>query len=195
MKKLVPSLVILLAVLGWILFQRYSGGDVGGDLREGEDMEVEAGLEDEGFVAGVRGRREVDRGEVYREARAYRLVLGGGVCDLEAVDELEGEFREDREMVAREGMFYCRLLGVDGSVLAETTMDAPDRQCVVLAPQDGEMVPMRMTGDGPFVFQVRLPVVEGAVSLEVVRLAREGVPDDGSRPLGDLVVTLDLKNL
>lgn len=193
MKKLIPGLLLLLVLLLWMISDSVDFRGSGDDEKGRVHMPGEA---KDGVGDGkVLERRVTGGGEVYTSAKAYRFLLDGEACELEAVDDLVGEFREPRVLLANAGMFYARLLGEGGEVLAETTMHPPDRQCVVRAPLggDGEMVPMAMTVEGPVVFQVRLPVVEGAAKLELVRLDGGELPDDGSRPLGDLVAVVDLE--
>ncbi len=133
----------------------------------------------------------------YSEARAYRIVMSAsGVCSLEAVEELKGDFRKPRSMKRLAGMFSCRLLDIDGRVLGESMIQAPDQVCVVLDPQvtdpAGAPLPSRLTPEGPVVFQVRLPKVEDAAALEIVRLAGSREPQGDERPLGQLVAAIDL---
>ena len=133
----------------------------------------------------------------YSEAVACRIAMDGvGRCELEAVEELRGDFRRPRALKWLPGMFCCRLLDASGGLLEETTMEAPDQVCVVLDPMvvdaDGAPVPTRMTPEGPVVFQVRLPKVEGAEVLEIIRLAGTGSAGGDERPLGQLVASLSL---
>lgn len=133
----------------------------------------------------------------YREARAYRIVLErSGQSLLEAVEELKGDFRRPRAQKWLPGMFCCRLLSADGSLLEETTMEAPDQVCVVLDPmvanEVGAPMPSRLTAEGPAVFQVRLPKVDDAAVLEIIRLAGTGESQGDARPLGQLVAAIDL---
>lgn len=199
MKKIFPTLFLLVALLVWIGLRsenRFSGE---------EDTKAANRISTSRMLAGSSpeksGRVVEDRlpgpGERYSAARAYRLVLDGGVCKLEAVEDLSGDFRQPRGMLASEGMFYCRLLDAEGGVLAETTMHPPDRRCVVLVPDlenpGAPPLPISLTADRPVVFQVRLPVVEGASELEIVRLAKSGLPANGARPDGELVAKLSVE--
>jgi len=193
MKKLIPGLILLMGLFMWMIFSEVNFRGSGGD--EKARVQVSDNAMDGVGDGRLLERRVIGGGEFYTSAKAYRFLLDGEDCELEAVDDLVGEFREPRTLLANAGMFYVRLLGEGGDVLAETTMHPPDRQCVVRAPLggDGEMVPMAMTVEGPVVFQVRLPVVEGAVKMELVRLIGGQLPEDGSRPLGDLVAVVDLE--
>ena len=93
-------------------------------------------------------------------------------------------------------MLCCRLLGENGAVLAQTTLEAPDLVCVVLDPTTpdatGAPRPVQLTPTGPAVFQARLPQVEGAATLEVIRLAGEREPRSEERPLGQLLAAISL---
>ncbi len=138
-----------------------------------------------------------DETPFYTQARAYRMVLDeSGRCVLETVEELTGDFRRPRAMKRLPGMFCCRLLDAAGRLLEQTTMEAPDQVCVVLDPMvlddTGSAKPTRMTPEGPVVFQVRLPKVEGAEVLEIIRLAGTGSATANERPLGQLVASLSL---
>jgi len=133
-----------------------------------------------------------------RTARAYRLVLNGGECTLEAVEEIRGDFRRPRAMAWLAGMLCCRLLDSAGNLLAEETMQAPDYHCVVLDPltpgQDGEPTPAVFTPSGPMTFQTRLPAIAGAARLEVIRLAGGPAASAGSRPPGRVLASIALDN-
>lgn len=199
MKKLIPTLVVLVIALVWIGLrsgERFSPtgsvGKVPGRLERTHAGPGSVALSDKSERTA--DKRIPEPGERYSEARAYRLVLDGGICELEAVEDLSGDFRQPRSMLASEGMFHCRLLDADGGVLAETTMHPPDRRCVVLVPDfenpGAAPLPVSLTAERPVVFQVRLPAVDGASKLEIVRLAKSGLPADGTRPDGELVAQL-----
>lgn len=133
----------------------------------------------------------------YSEATAYRIAMDEmGRCELVAVDALRGDFRRPRALKRHPGMFCCRLLDGEGRLLEETTMEAPDRVCMVLDPRavdaNGAPVPARLTAEGPVVFQVRLPKAGGAEVLEIIRLAGTGAAGGDERPLGQLVASLSL---
>jgi hypothetical protein len=132
----------------------------------------------------------------FREARAYRLVLDGASCTLEAVEEIRGSFRKPRAMARAAGMLNCRLLDAAGRLLAEETMTSPDHLCVVLDPEtpdaDGRPTPAKLTRPGPATFQTRLPAFAGAATLEVVRLSGAPAASPGARPPGQLLASIPL---
>lgn len=129
--------------------------------------------------------------------RAYRLVLNDGRVELEAAEELRGDFHTRRgEMAWQPGMFYFRLLDGASNVLAEQTMPAPDQQCVVLDPNTpdatGAPKPAVLTPSGPVVFQVRMPKVEGAAQMRVYRLGGARRAAKTEEPLGQLLASIPL---
>lgn len=110
-----------------------------------------------------------------RELRAYRMILEGGQVRLEAVEDIQGDFRARRGPPSKlAGMLCCQLMDAAGTVLAEETVAAPDLACVVLDPHlpgsDGRPQAAQFSPAGPRVFQVRLPKTAAAETLRVLRL-------------------------
>ena len=203
MRRLVPPILLLalLLLLGWMgrLDVGHQDTDPSFSRSEGAtppDITVQpVPPETEGEILAE--PNPTAGSPFYSKARAYRIVMSElGACSLEAVEELKGDFRKPRSMKRLAGMFSCRLLDTNGRVLAESTIQAPDQVCVVLDPQvtdaAGAPLPSRLTSEGPVVFQVRLPKVEDAAALEIVRLAGSREPQGDERPLGQLVALLDL---
>lgn len=94
-------------------------------------------------------------------------------------------------------MWACRLLDKEANILSERTLNAPDQSCVVLDPNvssSAEAVPLRMTDDGPVVFQVRFPLVTGAVKMDVIRITTESRPPTANGYGGELVSSILLHN-
>lgn len=130
-----------------------------------------------------------------RRANAYRMLLDGDLVSLEAIETIQGRFKEHRGLAARPGMLRCRLLDAEDAVLAEEYLPAPDYACVVLDPviadRNGAPKPAALTAAGPVVFQARLPEVAGAEVLEIVRI--ESVSDNPTEaPTGRLLAQLAL---
>ena len=123
----------------------------------------------------------------------FRLQLDQGRCTLEKVEEVTGSFGRERAVRWQAGMLCCRLLALDGRVVGERTMPAPDQVCVVLDPNDASGAPAaaRLTSDGPAVFQVRFPDISEAVRLEVYRIASEARPA-AATPVGQLLASIPI---
>lgn len=131
------------------------------------------------------------------EQRAFRFVLNGDKIELEAVEDMRGDFHRRRGPMAwQPGMFYCRLLDAAQRVLAEDTLAAPDRTCVVLDPNtpdaNGKPRPVVLTATGPAVFQVRLPKIDSATQMKIYRLAGTRPAMANEEPLGQLLATIPL---
>ena len=196
MRRIFPPVLLLLFL--WVL-ARWGGAPVDPTPLPSEGQTLfEPEQSAQGEEGGSSRPAKATKGPAaYTEARAYRMVLDvAGSCSLEAVEELKGDFRRPRRMKWLSGMFCCRLLSSDGRLLEEATLEAPDQVCVVLDPmvadEAGEPTPSRLTAEGPTVFQVRLPKVDDAAVLEVIRLAGAGEPEGNARPLGQLVAAIDL---
>jgi hypothetical protein len=132
-----------------------------------------------------------------RVQQAYRFVLSDGRIELEAAEELRGDFHTRRGgMEWRPGMYYFRLLDGASNVLAEQTLPAPDQQCVVLDPNTpdakGAPRPAVLTATGPVVFQVRMPKVEGATQMRVYRLGSTRRALKTEEPLGQFLASIPL---
>ncbi len=139
-------------------------------------------------VAGAPGATRQD---------AFRFVLADQKVTLEAVEEIVGQFHPRRRGMAWEaGMFYVRLLDASARVLAEETMDAPDRTCVVLDPHvpdsAGRARPATLTPSGPVVFQVRMPQHRDAVQVRIYRLDGAPLAEPGAEPAGRLLAAIPL---
>ena len=130
---------------------------------------------------------------------AFRLALEGEVVKLIGTEELQGDFHRRRGRLAWwPGMLYFRLLDVQQRVLAEETMAAPERTCVVLrtgSPEvDGDAPPTaRVSTGAPVVLQVRMPSVAGASQLQVYRLTGEQPADSQAEAPRKLLATLALQ--
>lgn len=128
---------------------------------------------------------------------AFRFILTDGKLALDAVDDIQGDFRPRRgEMAWEAGMFYCRLLDAEKRVLAEETLMAPDHVCVVLDPHtpgaDGKPQPARLSPTGPVVFQVRMPGGEAATDMKIYRIQGPRPATPGDEPAGELLATIPL---
>ena len=128
--------------------------------------------------------------------RAFRFVLNAQKLDLEATEDIRGDFHRRRgEMPWAAGMLYYRLLDAQQRVLAEETQLPPDHVCVVLDPhtpdENGRPIPARMTSDGPVVFQARLPKLDDATHLQVYRLTGAR-PANATEPPGQLLAVFPL---
>ena len=109
------------------------------------------------------------------------------------MEEVTGSFGRERAVRWQAGMLCCRLLALDGRIVGERTMPAPDQVCVVLDPNDASGAPAaaRLTSDGPAVFQVRFPDISEAVRLEVYRIASEVRPA-AAAPVGQLLASIPI---
>jgi len=128
--------------------------------------------------------------------RAFRFVLNAQKLDLEATEDIRGDFHRRRgEMPWAAGMLYYRLLDAQQRVLAEETQLPPDHVCVVLDPhtpdENGRPIPARMTPTGPVVFQARLPKLDDATHLQVYRLTGSR-PANAAEPPGQLLAVFPL---
>jgi hypothetical protein len=103
--------------------------------------------------------------EARPRARVYRLLADGGQFTLEAVDEVQGDFRQPRAKASGSGVLSCRLVSDQTGLLASTEVAAPLEHCRVLDPAAAGAVDYLRPA--PQVMQVRLPVVEGADRLEI----------------------------
>jgi len=141
--------------------------------------------------------REVPPPGQDRERRAFRFVLSDGKLELEAVEDIQGDFHPRRGRAAwQPGMLCCRLLDDRQRVLAEETVPAPDHVCIVLDPNvagaDGKPQPAVLSPGGPVVFQVRLPKMESATQMKVYRLAGAQPAGFDEEPAGQLLATIPL---
>ena len=132
-----------------------------------------------------------------RVQQAYRFVLSGDQVALEAAEEVRGDFHQRRGgMDWMPGMFYFRLLDSASRVLAEQTIPAPDHQCIVLDPhvvdENGKPKPAAFTPQGPVVFQVRMPKVQGAARMRVYRLSGTRRVLMSEEPPGQLLASIPL---
>jgi hypothetical protein len=129
--------------------------------------------------------------------RAFRFVLHDGRLELEAAEDIHGDFHQRRGPVAwQPGMLCCRLLDAQKRVLAEETVQAPDRVCVVLDPNtkdaDGNPLPAVLSPKGSAVFQVRLPKVGAATQMRVYRITGPRPATAGGNFAGQLLATVPL---
>ncbi|MCX6872898.1 MAG: hypothetical protein NTW21_03690 [Verrucomicrobia bacterium] len=188
-----PVVVVLAVGLWWRLGLR---PDWVGTGREGGPPPAAALVSSEVDLAAVR----VDAGAIPASPgrqTAFRLLLDGDSVQLMAVEELQGDFHRRRGRLAwLPGMLYCRLLDAEQRVLAEDTLAAPDRACVVLDPQaagaDGRPVVTMFSPSGPVVFQVRLPHLEAATELRVSRLTGPRPAGALAEPVGKLLASIAL---
>jgi hypothetical protein len=132
-----------------------------------------------------------------RSRRAYRFLMEEGRVRLEAVTDLEGDFRIARGGPAwLPGMLCCRLVDEEDRVLAQETLAAPDQTCLVLDPNvpdsSGKPTVAAFRPPGPVVFQVRMPVeVEGRV-MKIYRLTGGNVAGLDEEPAGSLIASIRL---
>lgn len=114
-----------------------------------------------------------------RFKRAYMLSLDQGALALMEVQDVEGDFAPRRRRAEEwSGMLRCRLMSAAGAVLAEELLPAPDHLCAVLDPKSGTSKPVSYTVAGPVVFQVRLPRVKEAVTLDISRIIQPATPGE-----------------
>lgn len=107
-------------------------------------------------------------------ARIYRLLADAeNTYTLQAVDTVQGEFRQPRALPSGEGTLTCRLLSEGSTVLASTVIPAPVTHCAVLDPRAGAAV--TYVRPAPQVIQIKLPAVDGADRLEI--LTNPSAPD------------------
>ncbi|MEQ1750237.1 MAG: hypothetical protein ABL974_12485 [Prosthecobacter sp.] len=112
-----------------------------------------------------------------RFKRAYMLSLDKGALTFIEQQDIEGDFAPKRRKPEEwSGMLRCRLMSENNAVLAEELLPAPDYVCAVLDPNSGTSKPVKYTGEGPVVFQVRLPRVKGAIRLDIYRIIQPGEP-------------------
>ncbi len=112
-----------------------------------------------------------------RFKRAYMLSLDKGALSFVEQQDIEGDFAPKRRKPEEwSGMLRCRLMSENNAVLAEELLPAPDYVCAVLDPNSGNSKPVKFTGEGPVVFQVRLPRVKGAIRLDIYRIIQPGEP-------------------
>ncbi len=123
-------------------------------------------------------------GEVLPRARVYRLLADGGQFSLQAVDEVQGDFRQPRAQPSGSGVLSCRLVSGKSGLLASTLVAAPVNFCNVLDPVTGGAV--TYVRPAPQVMQIRLPVVEGADRLEIHGDVSATEPDGFSRLLASI---------
>lgn len=126
--------------------------------------------------------------------KVFRLVLDGEGCELEAMEEVSGHFGRERQQEWMPGMLCCRLVSDHGEVLDERTIPAPDRVCVVLDPNvpNAANTAVRMTPEGPSIFQVRFPETTAATRLEVSRITASERPTDESAAIGSLLASIPI---
>lgn len=123
-------------------------------------------------------------GESLPWARVYRLLADGERFSLEAVDEVQGDFRQPRAQPSGSGVLSCRLVSDTSGLLASTLVAAPVTQCNVLDPVTGGAV--TYVRPAPSVMQIRLPRVEGADRLEIHADASTTEPAGPSRLLASI---------
>ncbi|MES2468382.1 MAG: hypothetical protein V4675_13835 [Verrucomicrobiota bacterium] len=128
-------------------------------------------------------------GEDLPRARVYRLLADGEQFSLQAVDEVQGDFRQPRAQPAGSGVLSCRLVSDKSGLLASTLVAAPVIHCNVLDPVTGGAV--TYVRPAPQVMQIRLPRVEGADRLEIHADASTTEPASPSRLLAS--IPLDAK--
>jgi hypothetical protein len=105
----------------------------------------------------------------------FRLILADVKCELDAVEEVVGDFRARRGAPdVHPGVLACRLIGADGRTLDEQFVHPPDHVCAVLDPNASAGQPQvaLLAGLGPQVFQVRFPADLTGNSLEIYRVTR-----------------------
>ena len=117
-------------------------------------------------------------------ARVYRLLADGEQFSLQAVDEVQGDFRQPRAQPSGSGVLSCRLVSDKSGLLASTLVAAPVTQCNVLDPVTGGAV--TYVRPAPQVMQIRLPMVEGADRLEIHADASTTEPASPSRLLASI---------
>lgn len=127
-----------------------------------------------------------------RFRRAYVLSLEGDALALEGVEDVEGDFAVPRRQRAEwGGMLRCRLMAEDGKVLSEELISAPDHVCQVLdsraAGADGKPKPVRYTAPGPVLFQLKLPRLAQARTLQISRVTGPGGPS-GDQQMGTITL-------
>lgn len=127
-----------------------------------------------------------------RFRRAYMLSLEGETLALEGVEDVEGDFAVPRRQRAEwGGMLRCRLMTQDGKVLSEELISAPDHVCQVLdsraAGADGLPKPVRYTAPGPVLFQLKLPRLAQARTLQISRVTGPGGPS-GDQQMGTITL-------
>jgi hypothetical protein len=124
----------------------------------------------------------------------FRLQLDRGVCSLEKMEEVTGDFRRERVLLWETGMLLCRLIAADGRIVGERTLHAPDRVCFVLDPNVDAAAPVasRLTPDGPTIFQVRFPQIADAVRIEIHRIASAERPRDTATAVGPLLASIPI---
>ena len=123
-----------------------------------------------------------------RYKRAYMLSLDKGALALVDAQDVEGDFAPRRGKEEEwSNMLRFRLMSDSNKVLAEELLPAPDHVCRVLDPRAPDGRAVTLAGDGPVVFQVRLPRVKGATRLDIFRILQPGEPATenlvGSLPL------------
>lgn len=137
---------------------------------------------------------EMEEKEPPSKQQVFRLQLDGDRCVLEALDEVSGHFGRERSMEWLPGMLCCRLISAEGKVLDERTVPAPDRVCVVIDPNvpNAANTAVRMTPEGPSIFQVRFPDLGGAARLEVSRIGSIQRPTDAAALPGTLLASIEI---
>ena len=123
-------------------------------------------------------------GEDLPRARVYRLLADGEQFSLQAVDEVQGDFRQPRAQPSGSGVLSCRLVSDKSGLLASTLVAAPVNFCNVLDPVTGGAV--TYVRPAPQVMQIRLPRVEGADRLEIHADASATEPASPSRLLASI---------
>ncbi len=123
-------------------------------------------------------------GEDLPRARVYRLLADGEQFSLQAVDEVQGDFRQPRAQPSGSEVLSCRLVSDKSGVLASTLVAAPVNFCNVLDPVTGGAV--TYVRPAPQVMQIRLPRVEGADRLEIHADASASEPASPSRLLASI---------
>ena len=123
-------------------------------------------------------------GAVLPRARVYRLLADGEQFSLQAVDEVQGDFRQPRAQPSGSGVLSCRLVSDKSGLLASTLVAAPVNFCNVLDPVTGGAV--TYVRPAPQVMQIRLPRVEGADRLEIHADASATEPASPSRLLASI---------
>ncbi|MCW1913153.1 hypothetical protein OJ996_06195 [Luteolibacter sp. GHJ8] len=195
---LVVALVVMTVIL--LLLSREDVGDMGPVAEEREAVTSPVFLPEN--MAGTEGMAvepaepvvAIEETEAPTRQKVFRLVLDGDRCALEAMEEVSGHFGRERQQEWMPGMLCCRLISDAGEVLDERTIPAPDRMCVVLDPNvpNAASTVVRMTPEGPSVFQVRFPETGAAARLEVSRISTIQRPADQSTAIGSLLASIPI---
>jgi hypothetical protein len=105
----------------------------------------------------------------------FRLILEDGTCSLDAVEQVQGQFRSRRAAPeVHAGMIACRLLGPNHQIIAERWLHPPDHVCAVLDTTTAGTATnpraLTLAGIGPQVFQVHFPAALRGQRMDVYRI-------------------------